>query len=126
MVFSINPTPEKTQAMFKELAIAQNGEGGEAPIVGGPPAEEPPAEEPPADAPPADAPPADAPPADDPPADAPPAEDGVVPGEGVVGEDGSCVCVVSCVASGFPALEAQGINAWGGQAGSIPKIGSIS
>lgn len=135
MVFSINPTADKTQAMFKELAIAQNGEGEGTPIVGGP--EQPPAEEPPADAPPADAPPAENPPADAPPSEeapveeeAPPANGGdnaVVPGNGVVGEDGSCICMVSCTASGFPSLQAQGLGNVGGVPGSIPiRLASVS
>lgn len=144
MVFSINPTPEKTHAMFKELAIAQNGEGEGTPITGEPPIEAPPADAPPADAPPADAPPADAPPADAPPADAPPADsppadappaetppaggdNAVVPGNGVVGEDGSCICMVSCSAGSFPNADVQGLNAWGGIAGSIPlRLESIN
>ncbi|TQV99987.1 hypothetical protein V2A60_005402 [Cordyceps javanica] len=35
MVFSINPTAEKTQAMFQAMAIAQNGTGEATPITGG-------------------------------------------------------------------------------------------
>jgi hypothetical protein len=35
MTFSINPTTEKTQAMFKQMAIAQKGTGATAGIVGG-------------------------------------------------------------------------------------------
>ncbi|EGX97111.1 serine-threonine rich protein, putative [Cordyceps militaris CM01] len=35
MVFSINPTADKTQAMFQSLAIAQNGTGEATPITGG-------------------------------------------------------------------------------------------
>lgn len=130
MVFSINPTPEKTQAMFKELAIAQKGDGEGTPIVGGPPAEQP---APPADAPPADAPPADAPPADAP-AEAPPAEtpppaggdNAVVPGNGVV-QDGQCICMVSCSAGSFPVVESQGVGSFGGVPGSLPiQLAGIS
>ncbi|KAM3515618.1 hypothetical protein MY11210_000796 [Beauveria gryllotalpidicola] len=35
MVFSINPTAEKTQALFQSMAIAQNGTGEATPITGG-------------------------------------------------------------------------------------------
>jgi len=35
MTFSINPTANKTQAMFQQMAIAQNGTGTPAVIVGG-------------------------------------------------------------------------------------------
>ncbi|KAL8873520.1 MAG: hypothetical protein Q9174_001026 [Haloplaca sp. 1 TL-2023] len=77
MTFSINPTPEKSQEMFMQKAIEQNGT---ADAGAAPPAMEPPAAAPPADAPPADAgaaPPAYMPPADAgaaPPADMPPAD----------------------------------------------------
>ncbi|KAF9772274.1 hypothetical protein IL306_010056 [Fusarium sp. DS 682] len=119
MVFSINPTAEKTQAKFKELAIQQNGDGKASPITGGD-AAAPPA--PPAASKPAEA----APPAPAPPAPAAPEGTGVVPGKGVIGSDGSCVCMVSCSAGGFPA-QAQGINSFGGLGGSMPyKLGSMA
>lgn len=35
MTFSINPTANKTQAMFEQMAIAQNGTGTVAAIAGG-------------------------------------------------------------------------------------------
>jgi hypothetical protein len=35
MTFSINPTANKTQAMFQQMAIAQNGTGTTAVIAGG-------------------------------------------------------------------------------------------
>lgn len=107
MVFSINPTAEKTQAQFQSLAIAQNGTGQATPITGGPPA-----------APPA-APPANSPPVAQPPAAAPPA--GVVPGQGVVNPDGSCTCHATCTFNaGFPAVGNQGVGSQGGFGGSIP------
>ncbi|OBS25734.1 hypothetical protein FPOA_06269 [Fusarium poae] len=118
MVFSVNPTAEKTHAMFKEMAIQQKGDGKLAPIQGGEPA--PPAESKPAApaAPPA-APPAEA-------APAPPEATGVVPGKGTVAPDGSCVCHVSCAAGAFPAA-AQGINSFGGMAGALPyNMGGMS
>ncbi|KAF5667635.1 serine-threonine rich protein [Fusarium heterosporum] len=110
MVFSINPTAEKTHAQFKENAIKQKGDGKATPITGGeplPPAA--PAESKPAEA----APPAAAPDA------AKPEATGVVPGMGTIGADGSCVCMVSCSAGGFPA-QAQGINSFGGMGGALP------
>ncbi|RGP76067.1 serine-threonine rich [Fusarium longipes] len=118
MVFSVNPTLEKTHAKFKEMAIQQKGDGKLAPIQGGEPAA--PAESKPAEA-------APAPPAGTETAAAPPAEaTGVVPGKGTVAPDGSCVCHVSCAAGAFPAA-AQGINSFGGMAGSLPyNMGGIS
>ncbi len=35
MTFSINPTANKTQAMFQQMAVAQNGTGATAVIAGG-------------------------------------------------------------------------------------------
>ncbi|KAL6915735.1 hypothetical protein ACHAP8_009490 [Fusarium lateritium] len=121
MVFSVNPTLEKTHAKFKEMAIQQKGDGKLAPIQGGEPA--PPAESKPAEAAPPATPPA-APPAEA--APAPPAATGVVPGKGTVAPDGSCVCHVSCAAGAFPAA-AQGINSFGGMAGGLPyNMGAAS
>ncbi|KAM0376784.1 hypothetical protein HYE67_002708 [Fusarium culmorum] len=115
MVFSINPSAEKTQAKFKELAIQQKGDGKLAPIQGGEPA--PPAASKPAEAAPPAAPPAEA---------APPEATGVVPGKGTMAPDGSCVCHVSCAAGAFPAA-AQGINSFGGMAGALPyNMGGVS
>lgn len=120
MVFSINPSAEKTHAKFKEMAIQQKGDGKLAPIQGGEPA--PPAASKPAEA----APPAAAPPAGTDAAAAPPEATGVVPGKGTVAPDGSCVCHVSCAAGAFPAA-AQGINSFGGMAGAMPyNLGGIS
>jgi hypothetical protein len=108
MVFSINPTAAKTQAMFQSLAIKQKGTGKETPITGGEPiaAPEGGAATPPA-APPAAAPPAAAPPAN-----------GVTPGVGVI-EGGACKCVVQCNAGSFAAPN-QGLGAVGGVGGSLP------
>ncbi|KAH6666485.1 hypothetical protein F5X68DRAFT_195139 [Plectosphaerella plurivora] len=132
MVFSINPTAERTHAMFQSMAIAQNGNGAAAPIVGGAPAPAP------SGAPPAEAAPPAAPPASGlppleglPPAATeslplpvatPPAVgsgSGVVEGIGRV-ENGACVCSVQCNMGSFPALDQQGVGAIGGIGGSIP------
>ncbi|KAF5024980.1 hypothetical protein F66182_2931 [Fusarium sp. NRRL 66182] len=123
MVFSINPSAEKTHAKFKELAIKQKGDGAQTPITGGE-AAEPPAESKPAETQPV-APPAETQPAEEvaqPPAagaPAPPEHTGVVPGKGHMSE-GSCVCMVSCASGSFPDAQAQGVGAFGGMAGALP------
>ncbi|KAF4119423.1 hypothetical protein GMORB2_4765 [Geosmithia morbida] len=97
MVFSINPTAEKSQAKFKELAIQQEGDAAQSTPT-----------------------PTPAP---------PPANNGTTlvgggtgatPGQGLIGSDGSCHCVVSCSAGGFPASSVQGLGSIGGMAGSLP------
>lgn len=105
MVFSINPTAEKTHAQFQEKAIAMYGEGEQTPITGGdPPAEtEAPAEETPAEETPVEG-----------------GNGGTVPGNGVIGEDGSCLCMVSCDAGSFPVADVQGLGAYGGVPGGMP------
>ncbi|KAH7626970.1 Cupredoxin [Sordaria sp. MPI-SDFR-AT-0083] len=112
MVFSINPTPEKTHAQFQAQAIAQNGTGTDSGITGGTASAAPPA--------------------------APSATVGgggatavaggaaqatgnIVTGVGQVNADGSCVCAVACAAGSFPNIAAQGVNAFGGVGGSIPR-----
>ncbi|KAG9256655.1 uncharacterized protein F5Z01DRAFT_671902 [Emericellopsis atlantica] len=100
MVFSINPTAEKSQAIFKEKAMnTDQGDGAAAP----PPDES-------------------ATPAEPPAGGEAPAEGGadVTPGKGTVGQDGSCVCMVTCSAGGFPASQVQGVGATGGMAGTLP------
>lgn len=96
MVFSINPTAEKTQAMFQGMAIAQNGTGSATPITGGQGA---------------------APSSS--PVTAPSNNSGgsgATPGQGTVGADGSCTCIASCSAGSFPAA-VQGVGAFGGMGG---------
>jgi hypothetical protein len=115
MVFSINPTAEKTQAKFKELAIQQKGKGAQTPITGGKPSEQPAAEQPAAEKPAATE------------TASAPENTGYVPGKGQLGSDGSCTCVVSCSAGSFPAANAQGIGAFGGMAGGLPmKMAGLS
>lgn len=113
MVFSINPTPEKTHAMFQGMAIKQNGSGGGAPITGGKQGGAPVAEAP---------------------GQIPGAgqgerggqqSPGATPGKGTVGADGSCSCVVACNTGGFPAPQAQGVGAFGGMSGALPIAGSM-
>lgn len=123
MVFSVNPTAEKTHAMFQQKAIEQKGDGKATPVTGGEGAPPPAKGSEAAAPPPAKGGEAAAP--------APPAKGGEkggatgnAPGQGqVVG--GSCVCMVSCSAQGFPAAQAQGLNARGGMAGmslSLPPL----
>ncbi|KAJ6788666.1 hypothetical protein PWT90_04975 [Aphanocladium album] len=117
MVFSINPTAEKTQAMFQAMAIQQNGSGESTPITGG--SGQPGGQSPPPP-PPANA---EQPAPGTSQAPSPPAGGqggtGATPGQGTVGADGSCTCVVACNAGGFPAA-AQGAGAFGGFAGALP------
>ncbi|KAH6897434.1 hypothetical protein B0T10DRAFT_186235 [Thelonectria olida] len=107
MTFSINPTEDKTQAMFQAAAIKQKGDGSQTPITdpSATPAEsqvEEPAATSTAEAPPAQG-----------------TEEAVTPGKGTMDGDGSCVCIVTCAGSSFPAA-AQGVGAFGGVAGGLP------
>lgn len=118
MVFSVNPTAEKTHAMFQALAISQKGQGGGSAITGGAPA---------AAAPPAGgAPPAAGAP---PPAagavasgTAPDAAQntGFVQGVGTLDGQGNCQCVVSCQFNGNFPVAAQGAGSFGGIPGGVP------
>ncbi|KAK1995961.1 Cupredoxin [Colletotrichum falcatum] len=112
MTFSINPTAEKTQAIFQSMAIAQKGKGASGAITGGTPPAAPPAAAPAASAP-AAAPPAAA-------APAAPATGAVQQGTGQINGAGACVCAVTCSAGSFPAVNAQGVGSFGGMAGSLP------
>ncbi|PQE26350.1 Cupredoxin protein [Rutstroemia sp. NJR-2017a BBW] len=110
MAFSINPTTNKTQQMFKSMAIAQNGTGTASPITGGTSS----AGAGTSSA--AAAPPAAAPPAA-PSAAAPPAS--VASGTGTIGTDGACSCSCLCGQAAFP-VAAQGIGMFGGMSGAMP------
>ncbi|KAK4214441.1 hypothetical protein QBC37DRAFT_149460 [Rhypophila decipiens] len=118
MTFSINPTAEKTHAMFQALAIAQNGTGADSAIVGGAP---PPPPAPPAGDAAATASGAVAAPSATAGAGAA-APSGVVAGTGQVGADGQCVCAVTCSFTGsdFPAAAVQGRASFGGVPGAVP------
>ncbi|RKU46926.1 hypothetical protein DL546_003927 [Coniochaeta pulveracea] len=134
MVFSINPTAAKTQAMFQSMAIAQNGTGSSTTITGGTGA---------APAAGANSTLSAAPPADSstaaPAASSTVATDagssatavaggaaattapaGVTVGSGQLNTDGSCACAVVCSPGTFPAV-AQGVGAFGGLSGAIPS-----
>ncbi|KAI0181355.1 Cupredoxin [Hypoxylon sp. FL1284] len=116
MVFSINPSAEKTQAIFQSMAIAQNGTGDGSALTGNGTMSAPPPDMP--AAPPAD--PAAAPPASTTAAAGAAASSDVTMGSGVV-EGGACVCAVQCGAGSFPAMAAQGVGAFGGIPGSLPS-----
>ncbi|KAK4102603.1 Cupredoxin [Parathielavia hyrcaniae] len=112
MVFSINPTAEKTHAQFQALAIQQNGNGAGSAITGNPPPADPNAG-------------ASASSVADP---APTATDaasgaantGVATGTGTIAADGSCVCAVQCSFPGFPNQAVQGRDSFGGWGGAVP------
>lgn len=118
MVFSINPAVDKTQEMFKQMAIAQNGTGSTAAIV--------------ATAPPAgaatsapvvvttEAAPVPSPTSPSEVAPPPPASTGqIATGSGVTPGGEACSCSCFCGVSSFP-LAGQGIAGYGGISGSIP------
>lgn len=106
MVFSINPTAGKTQANFKELAIAQNGTGILPPILGGSAAPAPPAASTVVAPPPAATAVA-------------PAQGGMATGIGQL-ENGQCSCSCLCGVASFPNPAIQGRGAYGGFAGAMP------
>jgi hypothetical protein len=99
MVFSINPTAEKTHAQFQANAIAQKGMGAGSAITGNDTAVVPSA--------------------------APAATQSAAPtniahGQGAM-ESGACVCAVTCNMEGSYPSEAQGIGAYGGFKGQLPR-----
>lgn len=116
MVFSINPTADKTQAMFQQKAIEQKGDGKATPITGGKPDPNAPAQSPAASSSVVQPPPAATS------AASAPEGTGITPGKGTIGADGSCTCFVACSAGGFPAQNAQGVGAFGGQAGKSSSM----
>ena len=107
MVFSINPSSEKTHVQFKEKAVAQNGNGALPPIVGGQP--------PAASSVPGAAPSNVAAP---PPSQAQPGN-GMATGIGQV-NNGQCTCSCLCGVASFPNPALQGRGAFGGMSGAMP------
>lgn len=124
MTFSVNPTAAKTQAMFAQMAIAQNGTGGSSAITGGTSSAAPAA--PPAGSSLAPLAPLSSasgaalqPLATGTSPDAA-GSTGLVTGSGTLDSTGACTCHVTCDLSGggsFPAVQAQGIGSFGGMAG---------
>lgn len=107
---SINPTAEKTQAMFQSMAIAQKGKGTGSAITGNGTAAAPAAPAAPAAGESSSVSSA-----------APAATGSIQQGLGTLQPaSGQCVCAVSCGTGAFPAAQAQGAGAFGGFAGSLP------
>jgi len=105
MTFSINPTANKTQAMFQAMAIAQNGTGTTAVIAGGT----------------ASTTIATTAAAAATSASANSVNSGtMVSGTGTINTGGSCECSCLCGVAAFPNAAVQGIGAFGGLSGAMP------
>ncbi|AEO61883.1 hypothetical protein MYCTH_2312604 [Thermothelomyces thermophilus ATCC 42464] len=115
MVFSINPTAEKTHAQFQANAIQQAGNGAGGAITGNPPPADPNAGTGGAAESSASA-SVTAPPAPT----ATDAAGSIQTGTGTVAPDGSCVCAVQCSFGGFPNQAVQGRDSFGGFGGALP------
>ncbi|CAD6445298.1 8febf273-d1a5-4da0-98ce-867748ad0fa8 [Sclerotinia trifoliorum] len=100
MVFSINPTANKSQAMFKAMAVAQNGTGTLSAIQGGTPSSGASAEA--------------ASSAVASPASPAAAVATVASGTGTTGADGTCSCSCLCGQAAFPNAAVQGVGMFGG------------
>ena len=97
MTFSINPTANKTQAMFQQMAISQNGTGTAGAITGGTSTTV--AAPPPA-------------------ATSSSSSSGtMVSGSGSFDTTGSCECSCLCGVAAFPNAAVQGIGGFGGYSG---------
>jgi len=94
MTFSINPTANKTQAQFQQLAIAQNGTGTTAVIAGGVATSTVAT-----------------------PASVATSSGTMVSGSGTFAVGGACVCSALCGVASFPNPAVQGLAAFGGFAG---------
>ncbi|KAI0453168.1 Cupredoxin [Xylaria acuta] len=112
MVFSINPTAEKSQSIFQAMAIQQKGQGAGSAITGNATTSAV---------------------ASDVAATGAASATEVAGGATQTGSaggaiqtgtgqlvDGACVCAVTCGAGSFPAVNAQGIGNFGGVPGAIP------
>lgn len=130
MVFSINPTEERTHAMFKDLATKSGEEAEDADIVEEGGEEEVIEEEVPVEgeeeivdeeAPVEDLPPVEG--------EEEFVEDPAIVGGGEVKEGvghlegGACYCQVECGVGAWPNLDSQGVGASGGWGGSVPWDG---
>lgn len=117
MVFSINPTANKTQEMFKQMAIAQNGTGTTDGIV--------------ATAAPMGATTmatvavASATSVVSETAPSQTANSGIVPGSGYTGSGEACSCSCFCGVASFPS-SVQGLEGFGGMSGKSPLNSSFS
>jgi hypothetical protein len=100
MTFSINPTANKTQAMFQQMAIAQNGTGTASPITGGSTTSVASVAAVTTVASAASA-----------------GSTGLTSGSGTFNTDGSCECSCLCGVAAFPNAAVQGVDAYGGMSG---------
>jgi regulator of RNase E activity RraA len=111
MTFSINPTQNKTQAMFQQMAVAQNGTGTTAVIAGGS-----------STGATSSAVVAGA-------AATSSANTGtsgtLATGTGTIDGTGACQCSCLCGAAAFPNAAVQGVGAFGGIPGKLPRPSSI-
>lgn len=105
MVFSINPTASKTQAMFKTMAVAQNGTGIQSAIQGGTPSDSGSGTA--------------AASAVSSPAAAAAAAPSVASGMGSTAGDGTCSCSCLCGQAAFPEAAMQGVGMFGGMSGKF-------
>lgn len=112
MTFSINPTAAKTQAMFEQMAIAQNGTGSASPITGSTASA--------AAAPPAASTAASVAAAAGT-ASAAPVSSGIATGTGNV-SNGACECSCLCGMAAFPNAAVQGIGSYGGMSGQYLSV----
>lgn len=115
MVFSINPTANKTQAMFAQMAIAQNGTGTTAAIAGGAASAAAVSATTVATAAAAAATAGTA-------STSSTAGTGVVAGTGTILVGGSCSCSVQCGVAAFPNAAVQGVGAFGGVSGKFYSL----
>ncbi|TVY46565.1 putative GPI-anchored cupredoxin [Lachnellula cervina] len=102
MTFSINPTANKTQAMFQQMAIAQNGTGTATGITGGSSA---------AAAPPASSSSSSS--------SSSGSSGSMVSSQGTTNAAGACTCACLCGVASFPSA-AQGVGGFGGMSGAMP------
>jgi plastocyanin len=105
MTFSINPTAAKTQAMFQQMAIQQNGTGTASPIVGGSASSAVVAATATSVATAAGA---------------TSTGTSIVAGTGTDSTGGACTCSCLCGVEAFPNAAAQGVANFGGMTGAIP------
>ncbi|RDW91463.1 hypothetical protein BP5796_02628 [Coleophoma crateriformis] len=99
MVFSINPTANKTQQMFQSMAIAQNGTGSTAAIQGGAAKASSTASASTAAA--------------------TSGSTGMTSGTGTLASNGACSCSCLCGVAAFPNAAIQGVAAFGGMSGEF-------
>ncbi|TGJ85369.1 hypothetical protein E0Z10_g3409 [Xylaria hypoxylon] len=112
MTFSINPTAEKTQALFQAMAIQQKGQGDGSAITGNATSSAIASDV-------AATTVASATEAAGSATATASAGSGLQTGVGEI-QAGACVCAVTCGAGSFPAAAVQGINNFGGIPGAIP------